>query len=386
MAGKRGLGFMIDLAVSRQQIDEIDRQIVELFEERMKVANEVAAYKRKTGKKVFDKQREDEKLAKLAELSHGEFNERAVKELFSQIMSISRKYQYGVLSHTEDVTDFVQREQVRTKAGERVYYFGAPGSHTQQAMDEFFGTEIKGISCLSFQGVMEAVQKGEADYGVLPIENSSTGGITANYDLLLQYKNAIVGQYVMRIDQCLVGLAGTDPDKIRTVFSHPQGLAQCSVFMDSHPEYTGIEYGSTAAAAQKVSVDGDRTQAAIASRRAAKEYGLQVFADSIQQEKNNCTRFIIIGPEEIYTPGSNKLALCIELPHKSGSLYRILSHFLYNDLNMTQIESRPIPGRNWEYRFFVDVEGNLNDAAMQNALRGIREEAAFMRVLGNFEA
>ena len=118
----------------------------------------------------------------------------------------------------------------------------------------------------------------------------------------------------------------------------------------------------------------------------AKEYGLEIVADSIQQEKNNCTRFIIIGPKEVYTKESNKLALCIELPHQSGTLYRILSHFLYNDLNMTQIESRPIPGRNWEYRFFVDVEGNLDDAAVQNALRGVKEESAFMRVLGNFEA
>ena len=143
---------------------------------------------------------------------------------------------------------------------------------------------------------------------------------------------------------------------------------------------------STAAAAKKVAQDKDKTQAAIASRRAAKEYGLEIVADSIQQEKNNCTRFIIIGPKEVYTKESNKLALCIELPHQSGTLYRILSHFLYNDLNMTQIESRPIPGRNWEYRFFVDVEGNLDDAAVQNALRGVKEESAFMRVLGNFEA
>lgn len=377
---------MIDLSVSRQQIDEIDSQIVELFEKRMMVANEVAKYKMETGKKVYDRQREEEKLERLSAMSHGEFNGHAVRELFSQIMSISRKYQYGVLPHTEDVTDFARQEKISAGADTKVYYFGAPGSHTQQAMESFFETQVQGISCQSFHGVMEAVQEGEADYGVLPIENSSTGGITANYDLLLDFRNAIVGQYVMKIDQCLVGLPGTSLRDIRTVYSHPQGLAQCSIYMNEHPEYTGIEYGSTAAAAQKVAKDQDLVQAPIASRRAAKEYGLEVLADSIQQEKNNCTRFIIIGQKEIYTPDSNKLALCIELPHKSGSLYQILSHFLYNDLNMTQIESRPIPGRNWEYRFFVDVEGNLDDPAVQNALRGIREEAAFMRVLGNFRA
>lgn len=375
---------MIDLSVSRERIDEIDSQIVALFEQRMAVANEVAKYKMETGRKVYDRQREEEKLECLSAMSHGAFNEHAVRELFSQIMSISRKYQYGVLPHTEDVTDFVRVDGIAADSDTKVYYFGAPGSHTQQAMENFFAPRVQGISCQSFQGVMAAVQEGAADYGVLPIENSSTGGITANYDLLLDFRNAIVGQYVMKIDQCLVGLPGASLKEIRRVYSHPQGLAQCSVYMNEHPDYNGIEYGSTAAAAQKVAEDQDPAQAAIASRRAAKEYGLEVLAEDIQQEKNNCTRFIVIGPKEIYTPVSSKLAMCIELPHKSGSLYRILSHFLYNDLNLTQIESRPIPGRNWEYRFFVDVEGNLDDPAVQNALRGIKEEAAFMRVLGNF--
>jgi chorismate mutase/prephenate dehydratase len=377
---------MIDLSVSREQIDKIDSQIVELFEERMKVANEVAKYKMETGKAVFDKEREESKLKKLGAMSHGEFNERAVKELFSQIMSISRKYQYGVLAHTDEVTNFQKVEKLPVDDSTQIYFFGVPGTHTQQAMEDFFGKKIEGISCSSFQGVMEAVEEGRADYGVLPIENSSTGGITTNYDLLLNYKNAIVGQYVMKVDQCLLALPGTRMEDIRTVYSHPQGLAQCSVFMEEHPDFHGVEFGSTAAAAKKVAEDKDKTQAAIASRRAAKEYGLEIVADSIQQEKNNSTRFIVIGQKEIFTPESDKMALCIELPHKSGSLYRILSHFLYNDLNLTLIESRPIPGRNWEYRFFVDIEGNLDSPGVQNALRGVKEEAAFMRVLGNFKA
>lgn len=375
---------MVDLSVTRQKIDEIDRRILELFEERMDAASEVARYKTATGKQVYDREREEQKLEKLEALSHGEFNERAVRELFGQIMSLSRKYQYRVMPHTDDVTDFVKTDQILKKKDAVVYYFGVPGSHTQQAMEDIFGSEIKGVSCPEFQGIMEAVEKGEADFGVLPIENSSTGGITANYDLLLNYRNAIVGEYVMKIDQCLIGLPGTELSQIQTVFSHPQGLMQCRDFMRDHPEYESIEYGSTAAAAKKVAEEKCRDKAAIASRRAAKEYGLAVLADSIQQEKNNCTRFIIIGKKEEYTEESKKIALCIGLPHVSGSLYRILSHFMYNGLNMTQIESRPIPGKNWEYRFFIDVEGNLDDAAVQNALRGVREEAVFMRVLGNF--
>ena len=377
---------MIDLSISRAEIDKIDSQIVQLFEKRMEVANEVAKYKIETGKPVFDKEREEQKLEKLGSMSHGEFNERAVRELFSQIMSISRKYQYGVLPHNDDLTNFKRVDAVFTKRNPSVYYFGIPGTHTQQAMENIFGDDVQGVCCQSFQGVMEAVESGIADFGVLPIENSSTGGITANYDLLLKFKNAIVGQYVMPIDQCLLALPGAKIDEIDKVFSHPQGLLQSREFLSRHKNIEGVDYASTAAAAKKIADEGRMNQAAIASRRAAKEYGLEVIADSIQSEKNNSTRFIIIGPKEVYTPASNKIALCIELPHQSGSLYRILSHFLYNGLNMTQIESRPIAGQNWEYRFFIDVEGNLDSPAVQNALRGVKEEAAYMRILGNFKA
>lgn len=377
---------MIDLNESRKNIDEIDRQLVELFEQRMREANAVAEYKRETGKAVYDKARENEKLETLSALSDNAFNKRAITELFSQIMSISRKYQYGVLPMSEQDTEFVRVEQLPFSSETKVCYFGMPGTHTQQAMEDFFGENVNGISCPTFQRVMEAVERGEADYGVLPIENSSTGGITANYDLLLNYPNSIVGQYVNRIDQCLLAPPGASLQGIRTVYSHVQGLLQCSDFLYEHPEIRQAECADTASAAKKVAADRDVSQAAIAARRAAKEYGLEVLADGIQQEKNNATRFIIIGRDPIYLRASNKIALCIELSHECGSLYRILSHFLFNDLNMTQIESRPIKGKTWEYRFFIDVEGNLEDPAVQNALRGIREEAKNIRVLGNFKS
>lgn len=187
---------MIDLKVSREHIDAIDKQIVELFEKRMIESSEVAKYKLETGKPVYDKEREDDKLRNLKSMSSNEFNQRAITELFSQIMSISRKYQYGVLPMTTKLSDFVKADKLPVDEQTKVCYFGVPGTHTQQAMENFFGEEINGISCPTFQSVMEAVEKGEAQYGVLPIENSSTGGITANYDLLLNYTNSIVGQYV----------------------------------------------------------------------------------------------------------------------------------------------------------------------------------------------
>ena len=377
---------MIDLKESRKNIDEIDRQIVALFEQRMRETNEVAKYKLETGKAVYDKMREDEKLEILGGLSSNAFNRRAVIELFSQIMSISRKYQYGFLPSSDWLSDFQKVERLPVTKTTKVCYFGMPGSNTQQAMEDFFGEDICGISCPTFQSVMEAVERGDADYGVLPIENSSTGGITANYDLLLNYSNSIIGQYVNRIDHCLLGLPGARTEDIKKVYSHPQGLLQCRVFLKEHPEMNPVECADTATSAKKVAADGDISQAAIAAERAAKEYGLQGIEDGIQQEKNNSTRFIMIGRNPVYLDDSDKLALCIELPHECGSLYRILSHFRFNDLNMTQIESRPIKGKTWEYRFFVDIEGNLEDPAVQNALRGIREEAKSIRILGNFKS
>lgn len=376
---------MVDLKESRKNIDEIDRQIVALFEQRMKESNEVARYKRETGKAVFDKEREEEKLKNLSALSSNEFNRKAITELFSQIMSISRKYQYSVLPHASGQTAFSKVEKLLVTEHTKVCYFGVPGTHTQQAMENFFGDDICGISCPTFQSVMEAVENGEASYGVLPIENSSTGGITANYDLLLNYSNCIVGQYVNKINQCLLTLPGVNLEEITTVYSHPQGLLQCREFLQKYSDIRQIEVSDTAAAAKKVSEDGNPAHAAIAAGRAAKEYGLQILQEGIQQQKNNSTRFIIIGKKPVYVPNSDKIALCIELSHECGTLYRILSHFLFNGLNMTLIESRPIAGRNWEYRFFIDIEGNLEDPSVQNALRGIQEEAKNMRILGNFK-
>lgn len=375
---------MIDLKISRENIDRIDKQIVELFEQRMIEANEVAEYKRATGKAVFDKEREEEKLEKLTSFTESEFNKKAVAELFNQIMSISRKYQYSVLASNDNFTNYSKAERIPVGKDTKICYFGVPGTYTQQAMKEFFDSDIEGISCPTFQSVMEAVEQGKADYGVLPIENSSTGGITANYDLILDYHNYIVGQYVKKIDQCLLALPEAELEDIKVVYSHAQGLLQCSDFLQEYSEIEQVEYASTAAGAKKVAEDKDITQAAIGAAVAADEYGLKVLRDSIQQEKNNSTRFIIIGKEPIYLEASNKIALCIELAHECGSLYRILSHFLFNGLNMTQIESRPIKGKNWEYRFFIDIEGNLDEPAVQNALRGVKEEAKSLHILGNF--
>ena len=372
---------MIDLAESREHIDRIDKQIVDLFEERMKIAGDVAEYKRNTGKKVFDPEREAQKLKALGTMASTGFNERAIQELFSQIMSISRKYQYSLLAEQNE--RFEELAELPKSSDTKVCFFGAPGSYSEQAMEDCFGNDVKSFPAATFKEVMEAVQSGAADFGVLPIENTTTGGITDSYDLLMEYDNYLVGEHVVKIEHALLGLTGASVENLRKVYSHSQGLSQCKKFFDEHPEIRPAVSGSTSESAKKVMEAKDNTLAAIASKRAAKIYGLEVLQECLNTEEVNSTRFIIVTNRRTFLPKANKISICFELPHESGSLYKMLSHIMYNNLNMTKIESRPIPGRSFEYRFFVDFEGKITDAAVRNTLNGIREEASRFKILGN---
>ena len=375
--------MVIDLAESRKKIDEIDKEIVRLFQERMGVATDVAAYKRSTGKKVLDPKREEEKIESLRALGKDEFNKMGIEDLFRQIMSISRKYQYQALGPAVNEIPFRQVKSLDADADTRVVCFGEHGAFTEQAMEDVFGMNISAFHKNTFREVMEMVANGEAKYGVLPIENTSTGGITDIYDLLVDYDVTIVAEHVIKVEQDLLGLPGTKLEDIKMVYSHPQGLMQSAKFLEEHSYMSTKSYSSTSGAAKKVAEDGDRTQAAIASARAAKKFGLEILQKAVNYENQNYTRFIIITNQKMYLSNANKLSLCFEVKHQVGALYNMLANFYYNDLNLTKIESRPIENRQWEYRFFVDVEGNLNDPGVGNAIASIEEFASHLTILGN---
>ena len=376
---------MIDLQKSREQIDRIDDQIVELFEERMKVAESVADFKIATGKPVFDKAREEEKLRKLASKSSNEFNEKGVQELFQQIMSISRKRQYQLLAKGgvgETIPAFIKVDELDTKDC-KVVFQGMAGAYTFAAMNTFFGEGIDSYHVETWKEAMEDIKSGKAKYAVLPIENSTAGIVGDIYDLLMEYEHSIVGEQVIRIDHALLAVPGTTLADIETVYSHPQGLMQCKEYLAKHPKWRTKELLNTAFAAKKIKEDGDKSQAAIASVIAGEHFGLEILEQGFHGETNE-TRFIIISKQPMYTKAARKITICFELPHETGTLYNILSNFIYNGLSMTKIESRPLPKRNWEYRFFVDFEGRLDDGATSNALRGIEQEASQLVVLGNY--
>lgn len=375
---------MIDLADSRQEIDRVDKEIVRLFEYRMQLARDVAEYKIETGKKVYDREREIEKLTALKVLAGNDFNRHGVEELFTQIMSMSRKMQYGLIGEKDGNLPFEEIQELPVDASTKFVCFGASGSYTEQAFREYFGENTRAENAATFKEVMEMVKSGGADYGVLPIENTSTGGITDIYDLLVEYDNSIMGEHILKVNHVLLGLPQAELKDITTVFSHQQGILQCQKFLEANPEIKAVECASTADGAKKVLADNDLTHGAIAGKQSAKVYGLKILKENVNHESNNSTRFIIIGKDKKYKSKAGKISICFETPHESGSLYNMLSHFIYNNLNMTKIESRPLEGKIFEYRFFVDFEGNLKDPGVRNALFGIREEAISLKILGNY--
>ncbi len=374
----------MELSELREQIDEVDAKIVALYEKRMDISRQVAEYKIGTGKKVFDRVREKEKLEKVRSLAGNEFNKTGVEELFEQIMSMSRKLQYQLLTEAGSMgrLPFIRVDSLALDQA-RVVFQGAEGAFSQAAMHQYFGKGINSFHVDTFRDAFVAIEEGSADFAVLPIENSTAGIVNEIYDLLVEYENYIVGEQIIRIEHCLLGLPGTKMDEIGTVYSHPQSLMQSARFLSEH-NWRQVSLPNNAFAARKVAEEGDRSQAAIAGEYAGEVYGLEVLKKPVNWSDTNSTRFIIITNQKIFRKDAKKVSICFEVPNESGSLYNMLSHFIYNHLNMTKIESRPLEGRNWEYRFFIDFDGNLEDSAVKNALRGLREEARNMRVLGNY--
>lgn len=369
----------------RVRLDEIDDQIVNLYEQRMEICAHVGEYKIQTGKKVLDRQREKEKLENVAGKASNPFNKKGVTELYEQLMSMSRKLQYEQLVQAGALgrLPFIQVDSLDADQA-RVVFPGTEGAYSEAAMKRYFGENCNSFYVRTFREAMEAIEDGAADFAVLPIENSTAGAVDEMYDLLVEFENYIVGETVIPIRHTLSGLPGASLKDVKTVYSKGVALMQATHFLDGHSSWQRINVANTAIAAKKVVEDQDPSQAAVCSAYAAKVHGLQVLVDNINDNEHNSTRFIVVTNQKIFLKHASKISICLEVSHESGSLYRVLSHFIYNDLNMTKIESRPIEGRDWEYRFFIDFEGNMADGAVKNAIRGLREECRNLRILGNY--
>ena len=267
----------------------------------------------------------------------------------------------------------------------KVGCYGAKGSYTYEAMvQQFVGKEREESYFPLFEDVVKAVKDGTIDYGVLPIENSSTGGITEVYDLIQKYDCAVVGEQLVKIEHNLLGIPGATLDDIDTVYSHPQGFRQCRPFFNEHRDWTLEPYFSTSRSAERVAEDGRKNQAAVASRTAARLYGLSVLAENIYFNQSNYTRFFIIAPKMEITEDADKITLVISVKHEPGALYHVLGYFFYGGMNMTHLESRPMEGHPFEYFFHIDVKGRIHDPSNAQTLHGLASMCTYFKILGNY--
>lgn len=377
---------MQDLSITRQEIDKIDKDLLKLYLKRLALADEVAEYKIANNKPVLDPKREEEKLAVLSAEATDDFEKEGIREFFEQIMSNNRKRQYRLLREKGQTVDsgFIRLDSFDF-SDITVVYQGVEGAYSQMACNQFFGENINSFHVTTWREAMEDIKKGKADYAVLPIENSTAGAVSENYDLLSEYDAAIIGEKIIKIDHALLALPDAELSDIKTVYSHPQALMQCDRFLhEKHPEFEAKSMLNTAVSAQKVKNDNDKSQAAIAGEINAQIYGLKILERSIQNDASNETRFIIISGQKKYLKDASHISICFELPNEEGSLYRVLSNIAFNGLNMSRIASRPIEGRPWEYRFFIDFDGNLDDDAVVNALLGLLQETSRLKILGNY--
>ncbi len=279
-----------------------------------------------------------------------------------------------------DISAFAAEDELKTE-GVLVAYAGVPGAYAQEAAERRFGYSAKLINLPTFDEVAEAVRDGRADYGVLPIENSSAGFVSGNLDLILETGVTIVNEVILDIDHALLGVPGAAVQDIRKVFSHQQGLMQCRDFIRQHG-LTGEQVSNTALAAEMVKESGDRTCGAIASIRAAEIYGLTVLERHINFSHDNATRFFVISGKKEYLADADKVWISFHASHRVGSLYEIMGIINRYGLNMTSIESRPSKRKKWEYSFYVSFEGRLTDRRVRKALGAIRDEADSLFVLG----
>lgn len=264
----------------------------------------------------------------------------------------------------------------------RVAFQGEPGAFSEQAICEYFG-QVQTLPCETFEAVFAAVAARQAEAGLIPIENSLAGSIHQNYDLLLKYNLFIVGEYFLRVRLCLIAFPGVKIEQIQKVISHPQALGQSAGYLQRLGVKTEPVY-DTAGSVKLLRERGERTLAAIASRRAAEIHAMQVLAEGIEDDDQNYTRFLAIRPEAASPRGKAKTSIVFTLNNRPGALFEALSVFALRTIDLTKIESRPIPGRPWEYLFYVDLAGSTRDEPVQRALEHLKEYALMLRVFGSY--
>lgn len=370
----------------RGKIDAIDTELVKLFAERMEVSSGVAEYKRQRGLPVLDAGRERSLLAKVSEMA-GEDFASYVRALYSTIFSLSRSYQQKLISGTTDsvvrIDEAIKNTNPLFPPSAVVACQGIEGAYSQIAAQKMF--ELPDIQYYtSFGEVFDAIESGKCRYGVLPLENSTAGSVTKIYDLMNKHQFYIVKSWRLKIDHNLLAKPGVKLEEIREVYSHEQAINQCAAFLRENPQIKVVECANTAMAARFAASSDRRDVAALSSRDCAETYGLNNLVPNVQDNANNYTRFICISRElEIY-PGADKTSIMTVAPNKPGALYSLLSLFYAEGVNLTKLESRPIPERDFEFLFYFDVDVSVYSPKLAAVIGELEKQSDRFRYLGSY--
>lgn len=363
----------------RKRIDEIDSEITRLFEERMDVVLKVAEYKRKNNLEIFHKGREEVVIKKNIDRLKNKDYEREIEKFYNSLMEVSRELQGRKLNREKENLDI---KEFKINEEDIIGFQGVLGSFSEEALIDYFGENTKSKSYETFEDVFKGIDKGEIKYGILPVENSSTGGISEVHDLLIKYDFHIVGEESIKISHNLLGVKGSSLKDIKEVYSHAQGFSQSSDFLKEHKDLLLIQFKNTAISAKKVMDSKDKTLSAIASKRAAEIYNLDILKEGINNLDSNKTRFIIVAKELLKSKDSNKVSVVFSLEDKPGTLYKLLKYFSENNINMSRIESRPTKNEAWKYYLYIDFEGGLYNFGVLKAIDLIKLNSQYFKLLG----
>ena len=355
----------MDIQDYRAKIDQVDSELVRLYGERMEITKEIGRYKREHNLPVLDTERERNLLNRVGEMA-GEENENGVRALFGFLMSQGRASQ--LLDGRKEST---LGNQIRTALQETPQLFppkavvacqGVEGAYSQKACEKIFSAPSI-LYCRDFESVFSAIEKGLCRYGILPIENSLAGSVTSVYDQMISRNFRIVRSARVKIDHTLIAPPGVRLEDIKEVYSHEQAIQQCSRYLEAHSGWQVNVCRNTAAAAQMIAGSGQKDVAAISSAACAPLYGLSILATDIQNNSNNHTRFICIAKQPEIYPGADHTSLMLVLPNRPGSLYQLLGRFYAQGINLIKLESRPMPGRDFEFMFYFDLEASVYSPA-----------------------
>ena len=372
---------MKDLGEIRTEIDKIDTELIELFKKRMDCAKAVGLYKMEKNIPVLNQNRENEILDNVEEKG-GEYGSHA-RLLFSNIMELSRALQHNIVGSGKKLrADILNASSKMQTENVKVGYQGIKGANGHEATLKLFPNG-DAVNYKTFADVFDAVDREEVTYGVLPVENSTAGSVSAVYDLILKHRFYIVKALDLPIDYCLAGLKQSEFSDIEKVWSHPQSLSQCANYIAKN-NFDSTPFENTAVAAREVASEKRLNVAAICSYKAAEEYGLKILDNHLQDDKGNTTRFIVISKTLCIPENANKISLCFSLPHVTGSLYGLLCRFNSLGLNLTKIESRPRKGKDFEYLFYLDFSGSVYSDNVIDLISQLSEEMPEFSFLGNY--